>query len=328
MSSKVFISKNYREKYTASSKAKLDGERIAEHSGYKNIGLPAKSIQNQVIGRLYTWLSNFLAFMKMPRNGIVFLQYPVMFSESQVKRAKKRGNKVCVLIHDLNCLRSKDLDTVAPLRNADVIIAHTPAMKKWLLSNGINDNVEVLKIFDYLDNIPSKRPEGTRYKVAFAGNLGKSKFINKLHGGINLSYRLFGVGADSITLNDGVEFCGCFSPDELSSHLDSHFGLVWDGDTLDGCSGINGEYLTFISPHKLSMYLTAGLPVIVWKKSAMCDFVRDNGVGITIDSLNELPELLSNLTTEDYERICKNVASVSDKIGNGEYLTEILNRLS
>ena len=36
---------------------------------------------------------------------------------------------------------------------------------------------------------------------------------------------------------------GVFKPEELPRVLDGSYGLVWDGDSLDECSGNIGEYL-------------------------------------------------------------------------------------
>lgn len=325
---KVYISKNYRYPYTASSKAKLDAERIAEFNGYKNIGLKARSIHNGILGRIYTLLSNIKAFFCMPRRGIAFIQYPVNFVEYQVKLAKRRKNRVVILIHDLNVLRKLELDSVSPLKIADTLIAHTPAMKKWLVDENINKEVSILKIFDYLGNEIQKKPIEHKFNIAFAGNLGKSKFLEKLKGDCNLTFKLFGIGADNLRLNKGVDFCGCFPPNELAQNLNSHFGLVWDGDSIKECTGVNGEYLKYISPHKLSMYLSAGIPVIVWSKSAMAPFVSSNNLGLVIDSLEDLPILLGSLKQEQYDSFVRSANEVAMKLAKGEYLASILNKIS
>ena len=327
MNKGYYISKNYIDKFTASSKAKLDVEKILKKNSFKNIGLPALSIENKLIGRIYTVLSNILAYFRMPKDKAVFIQYPVNFCEFQVKRAKQRNNKVIIQIHDINILRNTDFNSLQPLREADTIIAHTESMKRWLIENDINSNVEVLGIFDYLDNSKVDIPDSDKYIIAFAGNLGKSKFLNYITGNDFVSFRLFGIGGEKIKLNNGVEYCGCYSPEELAKHVEAHFGLVWDGNTLDTCNGINGEYLKFISPHKLSMYISAGLPVIVWEKSAMADFVRKHNVGVIISSLNELYAALESLSKEQYERMKVATKELAEKVEDGVFLSNILKKL-
>ena len=40
-------------------------------------------------------------------------------------------------------------------------------------------------------------------------------------------------------------YFGSFLPDELPVALEGGFGLVWDGDSAETCSGVFGEYLRF-----------------------------------------------------------------------------------
>lgn len=90
--------------------------------------------------------------------------------------------------------------------------------------------------------------------------------------------------------------------EEFIKHIDADFGLVWDGDSLDGCSGEYGQYLKWNSPHKVSFYLRAGLPLIIWKEAAVAPIIEEAGAGITIWSLKELDDKLANLTPEQKRR--------------------------
>lgn len=317
---RIFISKNYRDRFTASSKAKLDAETIAEKAGFRNIGLEPRSIQNPLLGRLYTAFSNLSAWVRMPANGICFLQFPVNFNSLQIKRAKKRGNYVVILIHDINSLRDMGSGELDCLHAADLLIAHTPAMRQWLLDNKIHHNVGVLGIFDYLGNSFIVPVPEQPYKIAFAGNLGKSKFLEKLTNSDVCQYKLFGIGYDKLKISSEIEYGGCFPPEELPYHLNTHFGLVWDGDSVNGCNGINGDYLKLISPHKLSMYISVGLPVIVWEESAIAHYVRDKGIGLTVSTLQGLPSLLKEISKDTYYLLKKNTIDLSRKLQDGKFL--------
>ena len=85
-----------------------------------------------------------------------------------------------------------------------------------------------------------------------------------------------------------INYHGSFGVDEIPSKLTRGFGLVWDGDSLDGCRGQSGQYLRYNNPHKLSLYLSSGLPVVIWTGAAEAGFVREHGVGLCVDSLNDL----------------------------------------
>lgn len=92
--------------------------------------------------------------------------------------------------------------------------------------------------------------------------------------------------------SDNITYGGVLSPEQVPEVLTKGFGLIWDGNTIETCKGGTGEYLRYNNPHKLSLYLSSGLPVIIWKDAAEAKFVCENGVGYTIDSLREIPELM------------------------------------
>lgn len=321
---KVYISRNYPKKFIASTKAKLDAEAIVEGCGFRNVGL--RQINKRgFLGRIYRQLSIRLGMLRLPPKSILFLQCPNILLMQQVEAARKKGCTVVILVHDINVLRQMSNDSLEPLRIADVLIVHTPAMKQWFVDNGFTQRIEVLQIFDYLtgDDYTAPRQDMPPVRIAFAGNLGKSKFLSKLSAE-KVRYRLFGVGADGLKLNPGVEYCGCYPPEQLSRHLDSDFGLVWDGTSVDTCDGIEGEYLHYIAPHKTSMYLSAGIPVIVWDKSAMAGFVRENGVGIAVGSLAEIEKTISEMSPGEYARLKTNAETVGARLRSGHYLRTIL----
>ena len=313
MNKRVYISKNYRHIFTATAKAKMDAEKIVNNNGWCNIGLPARNIENEFLGRLWTLASNAIAYLRMPKNGYVFLQYPVNLSHSQIRRAAKRGNKIVVLVHDLNTIRDeKNNKDFEYLMYSDIIIVHTQAMKDWLQDkfNLIKD-IRILGIFDYLKSKSISEAPPFPINICFAGNLAKSSFLHRTRFN-NIQLKLFGIGGENLPTNKGLYYVGCFPPEELSEHLNSHFGLVWDGNTTDTCSGILGDYLRLNSPHKLSMYLSSGMPVIVWKESAMAPFINNEGVGISISKLSELDCILPQITEDEYRAYKRNAIVLSD----------------
>ena len=70
--------------------------------------------------------------------------------------------------------------------------------------------------------------------------------------------------------------------------------------------------------------MAAGIPVFVWKDSALADFVKENKVGFTIDSLNEINSILQKLTEREYLELKENTLRVQRKVLNGEYLDSAL----
>jgi hypothetical protein len=78
------------------------------------------------------------------------------------------------------------------------------------------------------------------------------------------------------------------------------------------------------NPHKMSLYLAAGLPVIIWEEAAEAQFVKREQVGITVKSLYELPKILNGICEDDYEKMKKNAEVIGKRLRTGEYLTSAI----
>ena len=142
--------------------------------------------------------------------------------------------------------------------------------------------------------------------------------------GPNLHISLYGVGlSDEVVLSDEICFKGTFSPDDLTL-LRGHYGLVWDGDSVSTCTGRIGEYLKINAPHKASLYIAAGIPLIVWRHSAIAPYVLEHHLGIAVDSLLELPERLSSIDLDQYKRYQEAVRVEQSQINRGLHLLNIL----
>ena len=117
-----------------------------------------------------------------------------------------------------------------------------------------------------------------------------------------------------------ITYKGSFPPDDLPFVLEGGFGLVWDGISSETCAGVWGEYLKYNNPHKTSLYLASGLPLVIWEKAALADFVVKNGCGITVASLFDIPEAINKVTKDEYEAMLRNTKEVSEKLDSGYFL--------
>ena len=90
---------------------------------------------------------------------------------------------------------------------------------------------------------------------------------------------------------------------------------------------MTGNYLRYNNPHKLSLYLSSGLPVIVWKDSAEANFVEKNGVGLAVNSLFELSERLEKLSQDEYLQLVTNAKNIMKKLKEGYYLKSAVNKI-
>ena len=130
----------------------------------------------------------------------------------------------------------------------------------------------------------------------------------------------FGFNPAEAKGTERIEYKGFVPSDELIATASGDFGLVWDGFSIEACTGSFGEYLQYNNPHKTSLYIRCELPVIIWNKAALAPFIRENNIGLCISSLTELNEKLSALTIEDYVTMKNNVKKISEKLADGHYV--------
>ena len=316
---------------TAGSKARVDVAHILSGAGYSHLNLPALSGLGQI--------ASFLVFLKkrMATKGHIVLEYPF----DQRKRAYvlylfglMTGVKIYAVIHDIAALRFKlsSKKDLAILRLFDGLIAHTPAMTDWLSQQGLNNKVVPLQIFDYCNHnaaIYHADSINSPLNILYAGNLAFVKATYVYDGGLdtlkNISLSAYGQYFEPDRLNNSVvQYKGAFDPNKPELDGRYHFGLVWEGTSLDTCSGHLGDYLRYNSPHKLSLYISLGLPIIIWDKASMARFVLDEGIGLTISSLSELDKIQSRLPEKDYQAMLKKLALLTPKIRNGDFLRSAL----
>ncbi|WP_455107226.1 hypothetical protein [Porphyromonas sp.] len=323
----------------ARSKAPTDVEKILATCGYESCYLNLRLDQPGYLRAPLVFWDLFRAILSIPKGGELCVQYPVtsLFFH-WYWLLQRRSVRLIAVIHDLESFRytgALSVEEQIQLSRFDSIIAHTPAMKELLVANGISSkHIQVLDLFDYLAPEPPVYTLGYQQHmprvVCFAGNLEKSLFLPDLKQIVSpsLHISLYGVGlSEEVKLSDELRFEGKFSPDDLSL-LRGHYGLVWDGDSIETCAGRIGEYLQINAPHKASLYIAAGLPLIVWSHSAIAPYVLEHQLGIAIDSLMELPERLASIDWDQYTCFCKAVREKQSKINQGQHLRDIISALS
>ena len=257
---------------------------------------------------------------------VVYIQYPaysavVMDHALKIIREKSSA-KIVLLVHDIESLRmSADhpeflAAEIRRFNSVDGLIVHNQAMADWLSDHGVTVPMPQLQLFDYV-NPQRLITDATSSNICFAGNLRKAQFLNDVPFK-QLQVDVFG---DGLTLtNSQLIDHGSKSPDELPKYLTDRFGLIWDGNSADTCSGEYGEYLKYNSPHKASLYLSSGLPVIVWSQSALAPVVKSLGVGFAVDSLADIEPMLSELSDVDDRRMKAAALLVALKLRSGQMI--------
>ena len=252
------------------------------------------------------------------------------------KLFKLKNISVVYIIIDIDSFRFSgklSLKEITLLNSASVLIVHTPAMKIFLCEAGVTTPMFDINLFDY-NVLEDKKtylddPNDTTFikNVVFAGNLEKSLFVRQLSNiAVNtLKYSLYGNLNSNCDFASFVFYEGKFHPDRPT--MKKGWGLVWDGDSIFTCKGYLGDYLRVNLPHKTCLYLAAGMPVIVWKEAAISSYILKNNLGLAVSSLNEIEDVIDNLSKDEYENIRLSVFNFSQKLRKGEMLNNIFKRI-
>ena len=314
-----------KETNTAGGKAKNDAFDIALEMGF------APSYKPSDI-RWIRVLQQIISMRKIKKADVLFVQYPAIDSRIQKILFKnfKEGAITVALVHDIPSIQGmKDGDKemeMQQLTNFSHLIVHNRSMEKYLRELGYQGKTICLDLFDYLhDESKALNEQEFRNSVFVAGNLKKAQYVLDLGKVEGCCFDLFGlIGDMDCSKISNAKYKGMLPSDEIVYKVTGDYGLVWDGDSLDGCTGVYGRYLKYNNPHKLSLCMAAGRPAIVWKQSAVAEFVERERVGICVNSLEELNQIDLQ---KDYLEFKRNVMKIKHSVANGAYLKEALQKI-
>lgn len=344
--------------YHAGSKARADINTILQEDGYTLLALSQEvapsgicvvdKVRNKTVRKLRQIGTMFRRQLQdkmrqVEEGSIVILQYPFYpqycnqdIVETIRYACTQKHATFVILVHDMDSLR--DTTGKASLRDelqlvggADAIIVHNSSMQERVTSLDANlaRRLYPLQLFDYLvsDTFHAEQARFAR-KVTIAGNLSYEKTqyvyqLSELHLQ-NIEVDLYGVNYTGAA-EGAIRYKGVFASEEIP--FCEGFGLVWDGESIETCAGPTGEYTRINNPHKLSLYMAAGIPVIVWRQAAIARFVEENHVGICVDSLYEIDERIGNMSEETYREMADHVAVISERVRNGWYTKAVCDRI-
>lgn len=312
----------------AGPKAKTDIEKICK----KEFDAKIKTFSDyntdgKIVHTIKKILSKIYPFIVLKRKELAIVQIP--YSDFSFTVAKPKTK--IALIHDINGLRYDDekklKKEIKCLSKYQYIIAHNEAMKEYLISKGIQkDKIYCLNLFDYLcegEAIKKDKFDKKNIRIGYAGNLSEKKcpFIYQIDKNkINFSFVLYGVGI-SKDINNKMLYAGSYQPDDLPNNMNVDLGLVWDGNYNESDENKDfKKYTKYNNPHKLSCYLAAGIPVIVWEKAATAEFVKKENIGYTINNIYDI----NKLDFSDYKEKENNVKKIFKKIRKGYYTKKVI----
>ncbi|MDD3401829.1 MAG: hypothetical protein PHQ72_00535 [Hespellia sp.] len=324
--------------YNASSKARDDAayfvsSYVGKDGGkYHVLGSNDKSHIKSKWGKIYVGIKALLKlFFSLKDDDVVFAQSSLKIIRKLdfIRRLKK--SRSILLIHDLDALRDsyEDDDSInreiEVLNRQDVVIVHNESMKQELRQRGCKINLVSLQIFDYYTNAPivNRRFDTRRIEVCFAGNLSprKTGFLYRLdENDMKIKFNIYGRKEKELKK---LCYCGCYEPERLPEVLQGQFGLIWEGNDYS-YNETEHPYIMFNNPHKASLYIVSCLPIIVWEKAAIAEYVKRENIGITISNLDEIEERLFTITVCEYDGFLENIKRVRSDLLKGKHLHDAI----
>ena len=327
---KVILSLYEKTQINAGPKAKVDIETIVSKNYDFTID-NVNSIDNSLKGKINRFFKCVKINIKNKNTKLVLLQIP--YSEKKYYTNMIR-NKI-IIIHDIEGLRYSNRKRLEKeiefYKKCYYIISHNKKMTNFLIKNGIEKNKIIdLELFDYLteEKAVERKIDKNNINIVYSGNLIKAPFLKQLEEN-KMKFKLNTYGImDNELKNKNIIYKGKFKPDEIPGKLEGELGLVWDGNLDDKDEkDLLKNYTKYNNPHKLSCYIAAELPVIVWSKAAIADLVDKYNIGYKIDSLYDI----NDLDFSDYNEKLKNVKELSKKVRDGYFtkraIKTVLDRL-
>lgn len=308
-------------------KAKSDYAKIAVSDGWTRLPIQRYNDTRYSAKVRLDHINDWLTPVKS--TDIVLHQFPTYmsadFEYDFVTMLQQKGIQSAVLIHDIEPLRllKTDVWEFDVLNQYDTIIVHSKAMQARLEVAGITSRFIIQPLFDYLSaTVPTAQ---FSHRVNFAGTFQKSPWL-KTYTGPRLT--LFGSKPKKwqhVSLPDTIDYQGNLDPDQIVSYLHDGFGLVWDNDFDDKTYQ---NYTKYNAPHKASLYLRAGLPLIAWSHSALGQLIMAKHIGFVIDDLDDLSNQLKQIDRQQYLIWQKNSHNISNHLRLGTYTRQTLTQLT
>jgi hypothetical protein len=318
---------------SAASKAVVDCNSIFLKHGYRDYTFTVSDNSNKL--RYYFRLSKELIsfFFAIRKGSVVGIQYPLLSINNVfryfIKIARLKKIRFFCIVHDLESLRTGGVDKKAidkeiyNLNQFDQIIVHNELMLRWLTSQGLKTSATVLGVFDYLSAHLPAPVKSSIQEIVYAGNLSKSKFIYQLSTIGGWRFNIYGPNYEkTATQQPNVQWKGEYSPEEIVEKLEGSFGLIWDGVSINECDAILGNYLKYNNPHKFSLYVAAGLPVIAPADSAIGVYISKNKLGLLVNNLAELSTI--QVAEDTYTEMKQNVIRLRKELIDGHFFSRAI----
>ncbi|MDC7301430.1 sugar transferase [Agathobacter ruminis] len=259
---------------------------------------------------------------------VVILQYPnwisLNYDGAFVDRVKAyHDTKLIIFLEDLQYLLFQSEPFILEweigiLNHADVLILPSEKMYQFLLEHGLKSEIKI--VYQTIWEMPGEtcyRNHEPRRHMIFTGAFDRFPFLHDYHGKTRIT--LFTNDQPARENDESFVWVGGRSPKDLMGEIsEGGFGLVWAEEQYFE------SYYSLNQPHKIGFCLASGIPVIIRKGSVHESFVRENGLGFVVDSLEEADEKVQSITDDEFRQLYQNVANIQQLLLQGAYTTRTL----
>lgn len=295
---------------------------IAYQLGCMEMGIYRYDAESEKWDNLNVRLDGIIAGVN--RGDFIICQFPtgngLRFENELVNRLMAYGGRIAIFIHELEALAYEEkqslLGGIIGLYNkAEVLIVPTYAMRQWLLDNGIRKNMKfvVQEMWDYTVSELLAEKSPFKREIYFTDGEG---FLGMNDWNYSVPLKLYKVSAQG----KNVQNLGEREPYQLLDELSKGggFGLVWYRDEY------YRRYMEQSNSFSLARYLAAGIPVVVPVGISHSVLIKENHLGLVVNSLEEAAEAVEKLTEEEYQQYVKSVEEFAPAVRNGYYTKKCL----
>lgn len=277
---------------------------------YEGQGLVPKIKRNVslLIGLIKLGLKSF----HKDDNLFVLIPYNLPLQNIFYKALLSKNVKLHLTMIDLTKARMNNYDDVLEkkvCKKSDTLIAQTQEMKDAMIQMeylGSSTKVMISHFWPILTEMQPVRQSTFANSIAFSGALNKAPFASKLS---SLDERL------QFTVNPTFRM------------ITEDWGLVWDGDSLETCSGRYGNYMRMVFPYKASLYLASNRPLIVWKECGIARYVEEHHLGVTVQTLHDIYDAITSISDTEKKLMLENVAKYCEMIRIGTERKDMIHKI-
>lgn len=302
-------------------------QKIANQLGFREVGIYFYNIASDSPSEMNKRLDGIMASISI--GDILVFQSPTWngfeFDRLLFDKLKDMQVKIICFIHDVvplmfdsNYYLMKDYMYMYNL--SDVLIVPSERMKTRLMEEGLTTKkILVQGMWDHPHDLSLYTP-AFKKELFFAGSL--ERFPDLQNWFQDTPLRVFSNKGEASSNARNLSIEGWKKDEELLLELSKGgFGLVWGTHQNDGESN---QYYTLNISHKVSTYLTAGIPVIVPSNLSTAKFIVDQGLGFMGDSLEEVHAIVDKMNLQEYQEMTNRIKTFSYLLKEGYFTKKLL----